>query len=263
MYFKSLLSALFFNAACQAAAPTRLYEVEQVIQSDNFGDVAVLFTLDSEFYEDASAGGLIQRLISSVRVEHPDPIVDGIFSDIYHFSILQDFNGTMEIETLQSDSYNILSLFTTSDANKWKRPASDSEFKGSVDYDRRKNSLRQDLLRLTQDPVTEATDSSWTRSWFVERTLASSPDERERARSKVFNGSCWFNIEGSGGGHKGSDQEKEETELYFQYAAFISSPVDQHMINSLQKTNSQVQQMQKELDDVNKSVKELISMLKK
>merc|ERR1719350_274971 len=122
MYFKSLLSALFFNAACQAAS-TRLYEVEQVIESDNFGDVAVLFTLDSEFYEDASAGGLIQRLISSVRVEHPDPIVDGIFSDIYHFSIIQDFNGTMEIETLQSDSYNILSLFTTSDANKWERPA--------------------------------------------------------------------------------------------------------------------------------------------
>merc|ERR1719350_322108 len=121
MYFKSLLSALLFNAACQAA-PTRLYEVEQVIKSDNFGDVAVLFTLDSEFYEEASLG-LIQRLITSVRVEHPDPIVDGIFSDIYHFSILQDFNGTMEIETLQSDSYNILSLFTTSDANKWERPA--------------------------------------------------------------------------------------------------------------------------------------------
>jgi len=51
--------------------------------------------------------------------------------------------------------------------------------------------------------------------------------------------------------------------MYFQYAAFISSPEDQHMINSLQRTNSQVQQMQKEIDDVNETMKELLTLFKK
>ena len=91
MLIKSLRS-LLFSAACQAASTT-LYEMEQEVQTDD-GVLKVRFTLDSEFYYDASVGDL-QRLTTSVHVDHPNPFEDGIFTHIYHHFKLQDLDGTM------------------------------------------------------------------------------------------------------------------------------------------------------------------------
>ena len=44
------------------------------------------------------------------------------------------------------------------------------------------NPISVDVLRITQDPITEKDESSWTRSWFVEKNLASASDELERLR---------------------------------------------------------------------------------
>ena len=60
--FSKSLSALLLTAACHAALPTRLYEIEQVVQDANAEDIIILFSLDSEFFYDDSLGDM-QRLV--------------------------------------------------------------------------------------------------------------------------------------------------------------------------------------------------------
>ena len=77
---KSLV-ALLFSVACQAATTT-LYEMEQEIETDD-RVWTILFKLESEFLYDASVGDL-QRLTTSVSVDHPNPFEVGVLTHITH-----------------------------------------------------------------------------------------------------------------------------------------------------------------------------------
>ena len=49
-----------------------------------------------------------------------------------------------------------------------------------------------DDFRIPQKPITYATESSWTKSWFVERRLT---NEQSMGQQQVFNGFLWFKHE--------------------------------------------------------------------
>ena len=85
MLLKSM-SALLFNAACQAE-PTKLYEFEQEVENSDGDLIKILFILESEFYYDESVGD-IQQLITSVHVDHPDPFGAEIIESLQHRSFL-------------------------------------------------------------------------------------------------------------------------------------------------------------------------------
>ena len=137
------------------------------------------------------------------------------------------------------------------------------------------SSIPADMLRLTQEPVREVQESSWTRTWFVERTFPSGAEEEQD-----FNGSFNFKISGNFESpnrihvpeydwyYIDSNDEYEEGHLYFQYdAPIITRPVDRLLIKNQKEMQTRVQEvkesqvgMQEQLDAVHEAVQKLLEL---
>ena len=169
--------------------------------------------------------------------------------------------------------------YSSTDFDDWTYPFPNSfKFQGWAPYeDASAITIPADILRITQDPITETNGSSWTRSWFVERTFASGS-----VRQQVFNGSCFFSINGDFDTPKSSYSQKfdydytssrreyGEGDLYFEYDAFTSSPTDRNLsarVQEVVETQDNMKKtqgdMQEQLTDVQEAVDGLLELFRK